>query len=429
MARLTDIRLSTAVLLVQVFVKMLQLSSLGPQWMSTLERHLLRVNSVITGVGFLVLLLFYRHISLAIANRNPVWQAKPIFEIYLLIKPLEIVFRLMTAPLRCLPDVCLIGQVRCGTTTLSEHMKSLPGVHGPFCAFDHVLDGKESFYFVGHYFGFVHPYFYRAMFPFKTTRWFHKQVLGRQFIVYDGCAQYLSAPWVPAMMREAVGPDLRIFVCLREPVSHCLSWWRYEHAAMGWWDSMGVSGTTYGSQANVPNAKQQHRHLYPPRNFSEAITLSESATVSKWYEEAASAKTSQAWILPMKFITWPNGQLSAATRSGDFHQHLQRWFLMFDKNKFEYFEVTELTSDLKGVHDRIVGALPPHYDTTAIPKFSGNRKVIVTNQSQQLSKELEPMLIELQALAKFYKNKNLDLFKLIGRSYPHWQRTKYYNEP
>ena len=33
----------------------------------------------------------------------------------------------MTAPLRDLPDVVIIGEVRCGTTTLADHLKSLPG--------------------------------------------------------------------------------------------------------------------------------------------------------------------------------------------------------------------------------------------------------------------------------------------------------------
>ena len=47
----------------------------------------------------------------------------------------------------------IIGEVRCGTTTLADHLKSLPGAQGPFCAFHHPLDGKESFYFSGHYFG------------------------------------------------------------------------------------------------------------------------------------------------------------------------------------------------------------------------------------------------------------------------------------
>jgi len=83
----------------------------------------------------------------------------------------------------------------------SAHLRNLPGATGPFCAFDHPLDGKESFYFSGHYFGLVHPYFYRAMFPLKVTRWLHTEVLGRPFIVFDGCAQYLSAPWAPAMVQ------------------------------------------------------------------------------------------------------------------------------------------------------------------------------------------------------------------------------------
>lgn len=136
----------------------------------------------------------------------------------------------------------------------------MPGTHGPFCAFHHPLDGKESFYFVGesracpdvqrtpdgtllptlgHYFGLVHPYFYRAMFPLRATRWFHTAVLGQPFLVFDGCAQYLSSPFAPELLRAAVGPDVSLLVCLREPVAQNVSWWKFEHASMQWFDSMG----------------------------------------------------------------------------------------------------------------------------------------------------------------------------------------------
>lgn len=63
-------------------------------------------------------------------------------------RPLETAFRLLTAPLRDRPDIVLVGETRCGTTTLSAYIKSLPGAQAPFCPWIHPLEGKEAFYFV-----------------------------------------------------------------------------------------------------------------------------------------------------------------------------------------------------------------------------------------------------------------------------------------
>ena len=107
-------------------------------------------------VGVFVYLVFYRHIVEVIFNRKPGFlQFNPMLQLFKITKPLELIWRFVTAPLRDLPDVVIIGEVRCGTTSLADHLKALPGAAGPFCAFIHPLDGKESFYFSGHYFGVV----------------------------------------------------------------------------------------------------------------------------------------------------------------------------------------------------------------------------------------------------------------------------------
>ena len=143
--------------------------------------YCLTTNLLLNAVGYTFLILMYRHSVQTIFNRNLPRMARdvdgcilpnphPALESFnthlLLLRPLEILFRFITSPLRVLPDVIVIGETRCGTTNLCGHMVSLCSsssqsvdrvkikCYTPFCAWNVPdLDRKESFYFVGHYLG------------------------------------------------------------------------------------------------------------------------------------------------------------------------------------------------------------------------------------------------------------------------------------
>jgi hypothetical protein len=74
--------------------------------------------------------------------------------------------------------------------------------------------------------GLIDPRAYRMCFPLRLTRWVHTTLLRRRFLVFDACAQYLTAPWVPHLLRRAT-PRAKLIVCVRDPVLQNLSWWRY----------------------------------------------------------------------------------------------------------------------------------------------------------------------------------------------------------
>lgn len=144
---------------------------------------LLCINIILNMAGYSFLVLLYRHSIQVIFNRKvttykhvDVPRPHPAIESFnthlLMLRPLEIIFRFLTAPLRVLPDVIVLGEVRCGTTNLCAHITSLSELgskvkcYPPFCPWVHPeLDNKESFYFVGHYLGIVDPYLYRMAFP------------------------------------------------------------------------------------------------------------------------------------------------------------------------------------------------------------------------------------------------------------------------
>ena len=149
------------------------------------------INTALNIVGYIFLIVLYRHCVPVVFNRKiPTFenyndgQAHPAIQSFnthlLMLRPLEIIFRFATAPLRVLPDVIVLGEVRCGTTNLCAHLSSLSYQHAektrvkcytPFCPWAHPeLDDKESFYFVGHYLGIVDPFYYRMAFPLVVSK-------------------------------------------------------------------------------------------------------------------------------------------------------------------------------------------------------------------------------------------------------------------
>ena len=128
------------------------------------------------------LVSFYSHTVRNVFNKQrPALFSDPSFlsfyNYFLLVRPISIMWRKATWRLRVLPDALILGEVRCGTTVMSAHLRSFPGCHPPFCPWKHPeLDCKETFYFVGHYNNNVSPSGYRMCFPLITTKWFYTKV-------------------------------------------------------------------------------------------------------------------------------------------------------------------------------------------------------------------------------------------------------------
>lgn len=127
---------------------------------------LLFINFFINITGYFYLYKLWNHSITVIFNREipkTIYGRIPSLAVHLsMLRPLQILFRLMTARFRVLPDIIILGEVRCGTTTFCHHLvhggddKIINGCHPPFCLWKHPeLDQKETFYFVGHYLGMV----------------------------------------------------------------------------------------------------------------------------------------------------------------------------------------------------------------------------------------------------------------------------------
>ena len=368
---------------------------------------------------------FYRHTCHLVFNRYPSWTIESLYQFAAICRPIALLWRLSTACIRVTPSVCIVGEVRCGTTTVAAHLSRLPGAHPPFCPWRvGFADNKESFYFVGHYFGLVHPFFYRAAFPTIFEKWFTIYVLQKPFFAYDACAQYLTAPWVASLLKQVV-PDARLIICVRNPVMQNLSWWRFEQNAMHWASKILKIGNTYW------------REQYPPHSLRIAYQLSSSKSTRDLYAQAeqltyaGNAQRCGLWFLPSWAGTFPGGQLASFAANGKYINNIRRYLRFF---KREQIIVIDLQSDIANISsvpvtlhrllDHVAKA-PSLIQTEKYYRKIGriilkkNAETIHTkkNVGSKLPAAQEPTDVTFKYLDEAYASSKEELFALLGKRY------------
>lgn len=343
---------------------------------------LLQLNVILLIPGYTLLFHLYHHSITTIFNKNiPYTYSKyiPSWNVHLyLLKPLEIIFRYLTYRWRVLPDIIVLGEVRCGTTSFCQQLASafqeteeddereyddecqhVIDCHTPFCLWSHPeLDHKETFYFVGHYLQMVTPKYYRMCFPLYITKLWNENIYHyyssflslfqskrrrrkkrRVFITFDGCAQYLTSPTAPYLIaqayKEANQPPPVLIACIRDPIDQALSWWKYENNAQEWGEQMGLTDF---------NSRLRGEH-YPPKNIGEALEYTQSQFISDAYKNAEdlfqnmddckddqdcrNSSSGHHVYLPSWAMTWPGGQLTGIGRNGKFQENISRYEKVF----------------------------------------------------------------------------------------------------
>jgi len=122
-------------------------------------------------------------------------------------------YRTLTAPLRGLPSVLILGAQKGGTTSLFNYLARHPDVLPPF--------GKEIHYFDLHYARGLQ--WYRGRFPYQYR-------LGGAALTLDASPYYLFHPQAPSRAARLL-PSARLIVLLRNPVDRALS--HYQHEVRG----------------------------------------------------------------------------------------------------------------------------------------------------------------------------------------------------
>eukprot|EP00980_Cylindrotheca_fusiformis_P024509 scaffold11977_cov107-Cylindrotheca_fusiformis.AAC.4 len=318
------------------------------------------LNAALNVAGYVLLVALYRCSVQKVFNRQippTIRECLPSFGVHLsMLRPLEILFRYCTSSFRVLPDIIVLGEVRCGTTSFCQHLAQLEffDCHTPFCLWAHPeLDNKETFFFVGHYLGRVTPRHYRMCFPLKATKWWNdcygrlRGLQPKPFLSFDGCAQYLSSPTAPHLIaqayRDAGQPPPVLIACVRNPAEQAMSWWKYENSgmllppalrqtsAMKWSEEMCLRTWNFGLRGMS----------YPPKTIKQAFAYSNSTRVRELYLKAeqqvvADLKNRRDVRLPPWAMTWPGGQLSVFGRNSKFAQNIGRY-----EKAFQCFDSTQ----------------------------------------------------------------------------------------
>ena len=121
-------------------------------------------------------------------------------------------FRSLTSNSRILPDFIIIGESKCGTTSLYNYMIQHPAIKPALT--------KEINFFNWSY---DKPQnWYSAHFPTKLKKKFSKNVFKKSFLTGEATPLYLFNSQVPKRMFETI-PNVKIIVVLRNPVDRAYS--------------------------------------------------------------------------------------------------------------------------------------------------------------------------------------------------------------
>ncbi len=200
--------------------------------------------------------------------------------------------RSITASLRMLPTVLLIGGQKCGTSSLHHYLVQHPDIGEP--------QHKEVHYF--------------DINADRSTRWYRAQFPMRGIYPHaiDSSPYYLFHPAAPARAHELL-PDARLIVLLRDPVARTYS--HYHHA---------------------------RRHGFETLEFDAAIAR----------EEERLAGSEQLLLTSRGARSLSHQRHSYVSRSV-YAPQIARWLAHFDREQFLFLSSEELFADPAAVVSRV----------------------------------------------------------------------------
>ena len=260
-------------------------------------------------------------------------------------------FRSFTANSRILPSFIIIGEAKCGTTSLYNYMIQHPNIKSALT--------KEINYFNWNYKRGVN--WYKGHFP--TT--LEKKIQGRNnelFLTGEATPLYLFHSLVPKRIFDVL-PKIKIIICLRNPVNRA-----YSH-----YNDLGV---------RLGNEK---------RSFDEAVQ-----------SEMESIKEMNNLIENSKYGF--EDRLYQYVSRGIYLEHLRIWMNTFPKSQFCFVKTEELNNKPQTVLDNI-------FEFLSLPKF--NKIDIKKRYNVSKYKPMKETTREL--LNEFFKihNKHLEEYLKI----------------
>lgn len=129
--------------------------------------------------------------------------------------------RLLTAPLRLLPDFLIVGAQKCGTTSLYKYLVQHPCV-APMVSIGH--QRKEVRYFSKYYHHGLA--WYKAHFPTHLYKLYMLLFLRQRLMIGESTPSYMFHPLAPRRIFELL-PEVKLIALLRNPIDRAYS--HYQH--------------------------------------------------------------------------------------------------------------------------------------------------------------------------------------------------------
>ena len=263
-------------------------------------------------------------------------------------------FRLITSPLRGLPDFVIIGAQKSGTTSLYDFLIRNSAIAPAL--------KKEPNYFVLRYsFGKL---WYRSNFPINLSRHYFYKKTNQRLLSGEATPTYLFYPVVPGRMREIL-PDAKLIVILRNPVDRAYSHYHY--------------------------SLSRNREIL---SFEKAIKLEE--------ERLARGKER---LIRDPFSCDNHYNHYSYLRKGIYADQLENWFRHYNRKQFLILTTDDLCKNPQQTLDQI-------FDFLGVSSFQAkNLKNRNVGSYKEMNKGTRKLLIE------YFKPHNERLSKLLQRSF------------
>ena len=123
-------------------------------------------------------------------------------------------YRMLTSPMRLMPDFIIIGAARSGTTTFYSNLTQHPYIVPAMGKEVHFFDYNDNFN--------KGVLWYRAHFPFLAYKRYVKQIYDQNVVTGEASPYYIFHPHVPKRVFEML-PQVKLIAMLRNPVDRAYS--------------------------------------------------------------------------------------------------------------------------------------------------------------------------------------------------------------
>jgi hypothetical protein len=265
--------------------------------------------------------------------------------------------RILTSPVRMLPDFLIIGTAKGGTSSLYFHLNKHPCVAAPF---------RKEIYFFDRTFGRGVAW-YRSFFPTLLKKHLTTRRLGTPLVTGESTPCYMFHPHVPRRVFETI-PHVKLIVLLRNPIDRAYSYYN-----------------------------QQLRRGAEQLSFEQAIDREEQRLQGEL----------DRMLADEGYFSFKRQNFSYVTR-GLYAEQLERWLSYFQRQQLLILESEELFSNPARQVQRVLAFLDlPQRDLRVFPKINH----VPYRQMKPATR---------QRLRDHFRLPNQKLYDLIGKDFG-WQ--------